>query len=96
MFNKKTFVGVVLFLSIFLASQALAGQWHRTEIAYWGASGTAYCNNYENVHIRVGVSYLHPDDALEALWSRAVTACQYRGGLYNYTGNTYHQWRSYW
>ena len=95
MFGKKTIVGVVLFLTLFFAGQAFAG-WQRTKIAYWGASGVAHCNNYENVSIWVGMSQLHPDDAWTALWKRAVTACQYRGGLYDYSGRTYYQWRPYW
>ena len=95
MFSKKTIVGLVLFLSLFLAGQAFAG-WQRTEIAYWGASGTAHCNNYESVEIWVGMSHFHSDDALTALWNRAVTACKYRGGLYNYSGRAYCQWRPYW
>ena len=95
MFYKKTIVGLVFFLSLFLTSQAFAG-WKQTKIAYWGASGLAYCNNYENVSIRVGMSQLHPDDAWTALRNRAFTACQYRGGLYDYSGRTYYQWRPYW
>jgi hypothetical protein len=95
MLHKKTIIGSLLFLSLVFAGQAFAG-WNQTEIAYWGASGTAYCNNYQNVHISVGMSYLHPDDALSALWNRAFTACQYRGGLYDISGNTHCQWRPVW
>lgn len=95
MLNKKTIIGAVLFLSLFLAAQAFAG-WSRTEIAYWGASGTAYCNNYDNVSIWVGMSYLHPDEALTALWHRAAEACTYRGGLYDVSGNPYYEWRPSW
>lgn len=92
MLKKKTITGIVLFFSLVLAGQAFAG-WNRTEIAYWGASGTAHCNNYDNVSIWVGMSYLHPDDALTALWYRAVDVCKYRGGLYDVSGKSYCQWR---
>ncbi|MCW5201896.1 hypothetical protein VU12_03050 [Desulfobulbus sp. US4] len=92
---KKTIIGVILAFSLVLSGQAFA-EWQRTEIAYWGASGTAFCNNYQDVHISVKMSYLRPDDALSALWSQAFTACQYRGGLYNFSGRTHSQWRPVW
>lgn len=95
MFYRKTIVGLVFFLSLFLTSHAFAG-WKQTKIAYWGASGTAHCNNYKNVRLWVGMNYFHPDNALTELWNRAVTACKYQGGLYDYSGKAYYQWRPYW
>ncbi|MCI5148637.1 MAG: hypothetical protein D3916_04480 [Candidatus Electrothrix sp. MAN1_4] len=94
MLNKKTIIGAVLFLSLFLAGQAFAG-WHRTEINLWGVSGTAHCNNYENVSVRVETAYLDPNDALTVLWHRAAEACKFRGGLYDVSGQPYCQWRPY-
>ncbi|MCI5218897.1 MAG: hypothetical protein D3914_06845 [Candidatus Electrothrix sp. LOE2] len=95
MLHKKTIIGSLLFLSLVFAGQAFAG-WTRTEIAYWGASGTAYCNNYDTVQIRVEKSYLHPNDAAAALWRQGAAACHYRGGLYDISGNTHCQWRPSW
>ena len=95
MLYKKITVGAILFITLVFTGHAFA-EWNRTEIAYWGASGTAHCNNYENVQIWVGMSYLHPDDALEMLWRQGVAACQYRGGLYDISGKAYCQWGPYW
>ena len=95
MSKRKTIIGVVLFLSLLFTGQAFA-EWQRTEIAYWGASGTAYCHNYENVSIWVGMSYMHQNDALTALWNSAVAACRYRGGVYDVSGSAYCQWGPYW
>jgi len=70
-----------LFIFFVLNSHAF-GREIKTKNAFWRASGTAFCYNYENISIWVGMSYIHQDEALTELWSRAVTACQSKGGLY--------------
>ena len=95
MLKRKTVTGVVLFLCLVSAGQALA-RGGTTELAYWGASGTAHCHNYDNISVWVGMSYTDQDDALTELWSRAVAACQYRGGLFDVSGSVYSQWGPYW
>ena len=93
--KRKTVTGGILFLCLVLAGQAFARGSHK-EISYWGASGTAHCHNYENVSVWVGMSFTQQDDALTELWSRAVAACQYRGGLFDVSGSVYSQRGPYW
>ncbi len=84
-----------IFLAVSANVQAF-GKGTRTKNAYWGASGTAFCHNYENISIWVGMSYVHKDEALAELWSRAVTACHSKGGVYDVSGSAYpHQGTSW-
>ena len=92
---KKSVTGVIFLLCLLLAGQAFA-QPGQAEASYWGASGTAHCYNYDNVSVWVGMSYTQQNDALTELWSKAVAACQYRGGLFDVSGSVYSQLGPYW
>ena len=95
MWKKKTITGIIVLISLFFAVQAHA-YWGRTEVAYWGASGRAYCHDsYGSIPISVGLRYMNQSDALAALWQEASYACRHRGGL-KYLGgeNTYSRWVS--
>ncbi|MCI5223566.1 MAG: hypothetical protein D3924_13075 [Candidatus Electrothrix sp. AR4] len=94
MLKVRLIIMAVFVASLFCVTQAYA-DWGKTEIAYWGATGTVYCNNYESVSVQVGLGYLHRLDALSALEQRAVFVCSYRGGVYRFTGDTYYQWILY-
>ena len=95
MWEKKTTAGIIILISLFFAVQAHAYR-GRTEVAYWGASGTAYCHlTYQAIPIRVELRYMNRSDALSALWQEASYVCRYRGGL-KYLGgkNAYSRWVS--
>ncbi|MCI5208773.1 MAG: hypothetical protein D3910_08265 [Candidatus Electrothrix sp. ATG2] len=92
---KKILVGTVLCSSILLSSWSLADL-KQPKAAYWGASGAAYCYNYENISIWVGMSYARRNEALTELWTQAVSACQYKGGLYDVSGTVYSHQGPYW
>ena len=93
---KKIIIGSVLCTSLLWSRQNLADEWKQSEAAYWGASGAACCYNYENISIWVGMSYGHRDEALTELWTRAVAACRYKGGLYDVSGTVYSHQGPYW
>jgi hypothetical protein len=88
MLSKKAVIGAVLFSSLLLSNPGLA-DWKQSVMPYWGASGTAYCHNYENISVWVGMSYPHHNDALTELWTKAVTVCLDKGGLYDVSGGAY-------
>jgi hypothetical protein len=88
MFSKKVIIGTVLFSSLLLSTQSLASS-KQSENAYWGASGTASCYNHKNISVWVGMSYTHHNEALAELWTKAVTACLDKGGLYDVSGAAY-------
>ncbi|XOF32969.1 MAG: hypothetical protein ACL93V_13240 [Candidatus Electrothrix sp. YB6] len=90
--HSRSIIAAVLFISFLLAGHAFADDWARTEVAYWGASGTASCNNYESVPIAVELSHMSSEDAWRALRWAAFSACDYRGGLSSYSGETYCEW----
>ena len=95
MLSKKAIIGPVLFSSLLLSSQSNA-EWKRSVTPYWGASGTAYCHNHENISVWVGMSYPHHNEALTELWTKAVTACLDKGGLYDVSGAAYSHKGPYW
>ena len=95
MFAKKIIIGTFLFSFLLLSNQSHA-EWKQPVTPYWGASGTAYCHNYENISVWVGMSYTHHNEALTELWTKAVTACLDKGGLYDASGAAYSHQGPYW
>jgi hypothetical protein len=97
MLSQKIHLATAFFIFFVLSSAPHSfGKEKQKKTAYWGASGTAFCHNYENISIWVGMSYVHQDEALTELWSRAVTVCQAKGGLYDVSGAAYpHQGASW-
>lgn len=90
MFSRKIITGAVLFSSLLLSNPGLADSDRKqSETLYWGALGTASCHNYQNVSVWVGMSYTHHNEALTELWTKAVTACLDKGGLYDVSGAAY-------
>ncbi|MCI5124282.1 MAG: hypothetical protein D3925_07350 [Candidatus Electrothrix sp. AR5] len=92
---KKVIIGTVLFSSFLLSTQGFAAL-ENSKTAYWGASGTACCHNYESISVWVGMSYTHHNKALTELWAKAVIACLDRGGLYDVSGAAYSHKGPYW